>query len=312
MRTKTKTVVQRLKRVGSLSCLVTALVCAGIPVAAQAQDALTQNAFMGSQTDEHVVWDKVPLQLVIPVGGERMISFPARVDLSNNNPDLTTDKVTIYNNAGTLYVDAHKTFAPILLKVKILGSEEVVMVYLSASTTATDTHALDVVVPGLTPVAKVGEAENGEDNPTLAINDVALSRVAMQQFYLQRLATHPDNFARVPMGTHQAVAMYYGGTVNAFPIGSWRAGDLYVTAVVLQNTSSTLVTLDPRNLMGNWQSAAFFRKDEMVSLTNPKFAYNVLFPAGNARDQTMVFVVSDKPFAQALIETNPFVREVSV
>ena len=52
---------------------------------------------------DHAVWNGIPIRFIVPVGQERILKFPSSVTLHNNNPNLTTDKVSIQNNNGFLY-----------------------------------------------------------------------------------------------------------------------------------------------------------------------------------------------------------------
>ncbi|WP_154864497.1 DUF3438 family protein, partial [Pseudomonas syringae] len=45
--------------------------------------------------------------------------------------------------------------------------------------------------------------------------------------------------------------------VTASPLGAWRLDDFWVTAVKLQNQTAQRVMLDPRELMGEFATAAF-------------------------------------------------------
>ncbi len=257
--------------------------------------------------DEHIVWVKTPIHFVVPLHKQRMISFPTRVQVDNTNPHLTTDKVTIYNNNGTLYVTAHKAFKPLLLPIKLMASRDVVLVYLSSSAVAKDNHPLDVVIPSVSPSAY--RAKSAIDAPTVTINDVSLLRFAAQQFGVKRMASQPRNISRTPMYTQQSVNMYYGDAVEGFPLISWRGGDLYVTAVLLKNTTREVIRLDPRKLIGHWQAAGFYRFDAMKTRIKPTVPFNQLTPIGTQRDFTLLLVVSSQPFGESLNALNPFVRK---
>ena len=273
------------------------------PIIGFAENRVVANA---QANDERIVWIKTPIHFVVPLNHQRMLSFPDRVQVDNNNPDLTTNKVTIYNNAGTLYVTARKAFKPILLPVKLMASGEVVLVYLSSNDKAQDNHPLDVVIPSISPSAY--NAGQTEEKPTVTINDVSLLRFAVQQFGVKRLASQPNNISRTPMYTHKSVNIYYGDAVEAFPLISWRGGDLYVTAVQLKNTTDRTVQLDPRKLIGHWQAAGFYRFDAMKTLTTPLVPFNTLTPRSTKRDFTLLFVVSNKPFGESLNDFNSFAR----
>ena len=266
------------------------------------QLSVTSNA-----SDEHVMFDKTPVQFVVPVGQQRMISFPDRVTITNTDPRLTTDVVSILNNNGTLYVTAKKVFSAILVPVKLITSGQVVLVYLSSDAKAKDNNPLNVVVPQ---VSAPQYQDNGDKaEPTLTFNAVTLLRFASQQFSYKRLATMPDGLSRTPLFTTRTVDIYFGDAVTAYPLASWRASDLYVSVVQLTNTTDQILTLDPRYIIGYWQAAAFYRFDTvMLNQNTVQTPFNVLTPQGTSRDYTLLLLVSNMPFGKALTSGMPFNR----
>tara|TARA_Y100001001_G_C7924725_1_gene279973 strand:- start:18 stop:437 length:420 start_codon:yes stop_codon:yes gene_type:complete len=75
----------------------------------------------GMNTDtEHVVWNKSPIQMSLPVGKERMITFPSQVSvqLADSENNLTTEDIKLLNNDDTLYITANRSFPKTRLYVK--------------------------------------------------------------------------------------------------------------------------------------------------------------------------------------------------
>ncbi|WP_155520133.1 DUF3438 family protein, partial [Pseudomonas syringae group genomosp. 3] len=66
--------------------------------------------------------------------------------------------------------------------------------------------------------------------------------------------------------------------VTASPLGAWRLDDFWVTAVKLQNQTAQRVMLDPRELMGEFATAAF--------------QHPYLGPRGDASDTTTLYLVT--------------------
>ena len=239
-----------------------------------------------SPQDEHVLWRKEPINFVIPTGEERLLSFPGKVELINTNPDLTSDKVSIMNNAGTLYIKAYKPFVPIRVEVKIVATGETILVDIS-SKYHSDPTPLDVVLASSTDNNEDSVTHSSEQSST-SINDITLLRFAIQSLYAPaRLVTGSTQINRTPMYTHKSVTLFYGGATNAYPIISWRGGDRYITAVVVKNVLSRQVVLDPRDILGNWQAISFYPR-------------NILAKQGTKSDKTTAFLVSNKPFGMAL------------
>ena len=53
---------------------------------------------------------------------------PIKSKVINDDPNLTSDKVTILNNAGTLYIKAKQVFEPVRLRVVIVTTGETILV----------------------------------------------------------------------------------------------------------------------------------------------------------------------------------------
>lgn len=234
--------------------------------------------------DEHVVWNKLPIQFSVPINQERLISFPDHVKVINTNENLTQEKVSILNNAGTLYIKAHQTFDPVRLRIVMQETGEVILLDLSAVAHGNDSP-VDVVLASSAPKHQPGDQE--KKNTTTA-NVVSLTRYAIQQLYSPtRLLESNTNFFRTPMYADKTANLYYGDSINAFPLISWRGGDLYVTAVLLRNRLSQTLTIDPQHFTGCWQSISFYPSQQLGI-------------KGSENDRTTAFVVSSSPFGDAI------------
>jgi integrating conjugative element protein (TIGR03749 family) len=232
---------------------------------------------------QHVVWNRIPIQFVIPAGEERMITFPGQVEFHNIDSALTSDKITILNNNGTLYIRAKKVFTPVRVPIVLKTTGEVILVDISAATNSDDTP-MEVVLPR----SPAGESNAVKQKSNTEINYISLMRYAIQHLYSpERLVTDSVQINRTPMFTTKSVNLVYGDNVLAMPLISWRGGDVYVTAILLKNIWGKKVFLDPRNLMGNWLAASFYP-------TNFLTAKNTL------HDRTTLFLISDRPFNEAL------------
>ena len=119
---------------------------------------------------------------------------------------------------------------------------------------------------------------------------VALTRFAAQQLYApERLLRELEGVYRVPVSDQGTVPLIRtAGTlaeIEATPLASWAdETGLYVR---LRNLTSQPVVLDPRTaLRGEWLAATF--------------QHARLFPAGHEADTTAVYLISARPFADAL------------
>lgn len=259
----------------------------------------SSNVVVNDVQYDHVVWDGIPVAFSVPVGQERILKFPGSVTLNNTNARLTTNKVSIQNNAGFLYIKAKKTFKPIRLDFTLTSTGQVILVDLSAKDIGSDT-----------PVSVVLSDNNNQDNTTnnsqqnphnqnniQSVNDVTLMRYAIQHLYApERLIAHNNSIARVPMQTQPSVDLFDDKSVLAMPLISWNAGELYVTAVLLKNNWDEKILLNPRNINGSFVAASFYPS-------------RIINPKGSNDDRSTVFLVSNEPFNDALNQMKEYTND---
>lgn len=252
------------------------------------------NSNLQSDTDsanvQHVIWNRVPIAFIVPTNAERMITFPSAVEVHNTNSDLTTDKVSILNNDGTLYIKAKKEFNPIRIPVVLKDSGQVILMDLSSKENA-DNSSVEVLFP-----SKQNDTNNnlGQGGKTAAINYTILTRYAVQHLYSpERLIEENFNINRTPMFTSKSVDLVYGVQITAMPLISWRGGDLYVTSVLLKNRLNKRVHLSPLQLKGQWLAATFYPT-------------NYVTAKGDLHDRTTLILISDRPFNESLTKMREY------
>ena len=234
-----------------------------------------------SQITERIEWKKMPIQLDLKVGHERLVHFPASVKVgvpASLQPLLRTQSVN-----GTVYLLANAPFVATRFMVRTVDGGQIYLFDVSASKEGGQAHPVQVFVK------EVSERESSQTNPSIASNEattqysyVTLTRFAAQQLYAPaRLVQDRAGIVRVPVA-RDSIALLRGGAVDASPLVAWRAGGLYVTAVKLTNRSEQPQTLDPRYLRGSWLTASF--------------QHNRLLAAGSEADTTAVYLISARPF----------------
>jgi integrating conjugative element protein (TIGR03749 family) len=231
---------------------------------------------------EHVVWDKAPINVVLPVGQERMITFPDLIQFGYDKDSLPPNILGVQNNNGTLYLTAHKAFQPQRIDVRRIKTGHIILLNISAQQGA-DNTPLNVVM------AQDQIQNTAQGNQEMqGVNPIALMRFAEQQLYApKRLLVIPGNIFVTPMHTTKTVQLILDGRVVATPQRSWRSGIYFVTAVTLHNMSNDLISLDQKRMCGNWRMSAFFPT-------------SVLTSRGSFRDTTTAFLVSTESFANAM------------
>lgn len=257
------------------------------------QPAPPESAALESSAPERLIWNKIPLAIALPVNRERLVSFsvPVRVGLPS---DLGKDVLRTQIVDGTVYWTAYKAFPVHRIQVQAIGSGNTYLVDLSASEQTGAAAPVEVTLPEETRktgdgtvAAHSGLSAEAQIKRPLQQDYVTLTRMAAQHLYApERLLRVPEGVYRVPVVQSATSRLIRGGTVEATPVIAWRSGALYVTAVKLRNKTFEDLTLDPRNLRGAWLTCAF--------------QHARLFPRGDEKDTTAAYLISDRPFEEAL------------
>ncbi|MDO8828252.1 TIGR03749 family integrating conjugative element protein [Methylophaga sp.] len=245
---------------------------------------------------ERLFWDKVPLRITLPVDRERRVSFPGEVRVGI--PVQLASQLRTQSNAGTVYWLAHAPFEPQRIEVRDLAGQGSVLIDLSAE------NDPDLPAPPLEiqfrqqPGGSEADPSTGSDahqlsrrasakTPTRAPGLVTLTRFAAQQLYAPaRLLKAAPGIHRVSVSLKPISHLLKGAAITATPIAGWQSGRWYMTAVALNNTGAQFIELDPRHLRGQWRAATF--------------QHSRLHPAGSEADTTAVYLISDRPFHEAL------------
>lgn len=249
-----------------------------------------------SGTSEHVIWEKTPIAIQLPLSEERVITFPGPIKLVDSELD---EDVGVMKLEDSLYINPKKSFKSKQVVVQMMPLGEVIVLKFSADETYHNARHINVLISEKN-VEEEQEDQNGvapQEQSTVApsVNPISLTRFAIQSLFAPaRLLITLHGVNRVPMRTQKTVALVYGAAVRAHPLISWSGEGLYITAVELKNELNKRIVLDPRKLLGEWQTATFYPT-------------NIL----NARDRhetTTVFLVSSRPFGEALSALGGYAR----
>jgi len=238
---------------------------------------------------EHVVWDKSPINIKLPLEKERMVVFQGPVKLIHNELE---GFAIIQKTKDTFYIKALRDFAPKSVVVRVIPDGDVIKLNVSADASSMNKTPIEIVSKDATSAAN----EAISTSAGTPINTITLTRFAIQSLYApERVLEMPQGVGRVAMNTHKTVNLISGGGVMAHPLLSFGGDGLTVTAVRINNLLSKPQEIEPDMLYGKWESIAFYPS-------------NALAPKGKQGDETIVFVTSNKPFNDALNELQGYVR----
>lgn len=234
---------------------------------------------------ERLFWDKVPLRITLPVGKERLVSFPA--DVRVGMPGSLSSKLRTQSNQGTVYWKASEAFDTRRIEVREIKSNRIYLIDLRATTKANSVTPIEVVFkePREDSVNKTSSDSNSKTLKKPGY--IELTRFAAQQLYAPaRLLKASTRIHRVSVTRHTITHLIHGEQIEATPVASWQSGSLYITAVELKNTSDQFITFDPRYLRGEWRTATY--------------QHIRLHPTGSESDTTAVYLISDRPFFEVI------------
>ena len=233
---------------------------------------------------EHIVWDKSPIKISLPVGKERRVDFPVPIKLEAPAAVVDASKPIQIREDGSVYWTATKAFKPERVKaITFTGYSYFLDV---EAKKGAPSHPL-VVVDDRVPVDE--DVKQAEILRHLAYNydDVDLARFAAQNVYApMRLIKPLPGVTRVQVPERE-YPLYRGEDLTLEPLAQWRSPTIptrYVTAVRVTSNTLRESIFDPRRLRGDWLSA---------SAQHP-----VVGPAGTEGDTTTWYLVSARPFEE--------------
>ena len=238
-------------------------------------------ALADTSAAERIEWNRTPIQLELKVNAETQIQFPAPVKVGL--PGALKTELRTQSIGDMVYLKPVLAFESTRLIVQTRDGAHTYLFDVSSSEAAQSPRALRIVDADVEQSAEAPMRDGAHAQPQ---DPVTLTRFAAQQLYAPRRLLQPTpGVAHEPV-SEAAVDLVRGGAVTARPLIAWRTGRLHVTAVKLVNTDATARDLDPRELRGEWLTATF--------------QHNRLLAAGDEADTTVVYLVSDRPFALAL------------
>ena len=260
-------------------------------------------AFTTAQAVEIMTWERLPLTVPLHVGQERVIFIDQNVRVGV--PRALTDILRIQSTGGALYLRASALIPPTRLQLQDVRTGEIILVDIAA-TEGNDGPSLEPIkiVKGTRPPKRYGsDHEQSSTGSKPSLRDpaqatperretplpVVLTRYAAQSLYAPLRTVEPL------LGVIQIkqrrdldlTTLMPTKPVNASLLGAWQLENYFVSAIKLSNTSTLRLSLDPRELQGDFISAAF--------------QHQTLGPVGISTDTSVVYLVTrGKTLAEAL------------
>jgi len=257
------------------------------------------------QADELMKWERVPLQIPLKTGQERVIFVEKNVRVGF--PPALNGKLRVQSTGGAVYLKAASDFPQTRLQLQDMESGEVIM--LDVRTTATaSAEPVKIIYSGdvstLSSAAAGTEQKSGGDSNSSQAKrkkvsykapiPVLLTRYAAQNLYapVRTVEAVPGIHPVNPHLPSNITTLYPSAPVTVTPVAGWGVAGRTVVALRIRNSSSQKVVLDPRELQGQFVTATF--------------QHRWLGAAGTPEDTTTLYLVT------AGRPDDAFVREPSI
>ena len=253
---------------------------------------------------KRIVYSGDPIKITLGVNQERRVTFPdAKVIWGDISDQLKAEgllEVEIVNN--DVYFKATKPFKSTRTIFGKEGGSDVYLVDLVATQNKVGSQRL-IIVKGKDPYAiadkdKERVAETVIDpltrsGKTPTAGYTTLFKFAAREVYApQRLRGGTKGIYREFVNQKPVFHLLRDNQVSTKPVAAWRSGALHITAISVRNRTEQSLTLDPRQLRGQWKAALFH---------SPR-----LLATGSPSDNTTLYLISKSSFADAIM-TNPMI-----
>ncbi|HHW7474884.1 TPA: TIGR03749 family integrating conjugative element protein [Mannheimia haemolytica] len=257
-------------------------------------------SFSGSSfADVLMKWERKPLPIALQVEKERIIFVDKNVKVGY--PAELDGKLRIQSTGGAVYLKALETFPSTRIEFRDVSTGEIFLFdIVSATKVANPEESIRMVFDSA--VEKQSFSTNRDDEPDLSLTGTrpqlpipaALTRYAAQSLYAPLRAVEPlEGVRRVAHRLPKKITTLLPAySIEATPLISWQLDEYVVTAIRLQNKGYSQITLDPRELQGQFYAATF--------------QHNWLGGYGGNEDTTTLYLVTEGYANNALIpETRP-------
>lgn len=244
------------------------------------------NVCHASDVPEHIVWNKSPLKIILPVGKERRIDFPVPVKVLAPRSIVSKSKRIQTSESGSIYWTAKESFESTRVEIHTLTGYTYLM-----DVEARKSQQIHPVIIVDSRVASTDDA--ARDNVSNFKNKydydyVDLARLASQEVYAPiRLIKKLPGITRLPV-KHEKIPLVKEGGLIAEPIAQWQAATfpaLFVTAVRITSNSLDEQPFNPYLIRGDFLSVT------------PQ--HRVVYPVGEEGSTTTWYFVSARPFAES-------------
>lgn len=252
-----------------------------------------------ASSTEIVHYDNKPVTVHLVKGEERMIQFGDHVQIGVSRSQEAQQLFRVQSAQGAVHILPNKAFDRERVQIKRMNDGRVVLLDLISVESTADSAPMEDMriylenentLGGTTPESTQLQAAASQRK---MITPITLTRYAAQKLYAPtRLHTE------LPQITEANLNALRNKSVRAFkginrvrtevkPVLAYRSGDLYVAALLVQNTTLEPVTLN--------------YLDINLPFSHATYQHHQLTRRGTPGDRTILYLVNNRPLTETLV-----------
>lgn len=264
---------------------------------------------VGARAVELMKWERIPLQIPLTVGQERIVFVDKNVRVGF--PPALNDKLRVQSSGGAVYLDAREAFPVTRLQLQDKENGEIILLDVSASSGKTSQEPVKIVYDGevasatSTTTQKVSSSGSSSGRSTTSDEKsssrkpaklnaplpVVLTRYAAQSLYgplrtVEAVAGISPVSLKLPT---RITTILPSEQVVIIPLAAWSLQGNTVVALQVRNRSADKIIMDPRALRGQFLTATF--------------QHRWVGSAGTPEDTTVLYLVTEgRPESAFIVE----------
>ncbi len=250
---------------------------------------------LAAANQEVFVWDKKPIDLVLTVGVQKIVSLPdhARVQV----PQHLSDQVEIVPVNGAVYFTARDELASTAIRLELVNSGQFIMLNLTAKANLENNPQFARIVLANSAPVQSAESVTTQNIPSFMtsgpITNVALARFVLQQYWVP-----PRLKPGIPAGVTQVKSVDGVDLTNLFGFCSLDRFKIAIADTFKTNDGryATSLLLENKTAGKQFINLTHLRIQHIFSATYPETVY----PLGTAGSYSTLVIITDVPFLSAL------------
>jgi len=249
-----------------------------------------------SFADEHIVWNKEPIELHLAVGEERQIVFPGKIEIGVPGSALNRFK-TITSVDNRMFVEPSIQFKRQRILVRESASGINFVLYLSVKDDSSTIEPVAIIHKESKVKPEVDHASQAQKSMgnRLLNSYPYLTRYVAQQLYapkrliknnsaIQRVSITQKSFRSLFKCTSRSLSC---SSIITTPLVSYKTSRLYASALKIKNISDYPIDVDPRLIKSDMSPGAL--------LTSTTMHGRLLPSQFGAKSETVMIIIHKRP-----------------